>query len=215
MARKPWETCLHAGWIAPLWFALAAWLAGLREGYAPAWRSVGDLGALDAPHAVAFNLAGFIVPGLLLLVFALALERAMGRDGAGRGGRLGTGLLMVSALAFAAQGVFAFDPVEPDGASSQRHASALAFALLGLMAGAMFVAASVRRLPGWRALAMFGPALAAVLLMFLVQPPQAWFPMLEGRVGHAQRLVLGVYFLWFALASAVALARGRRRCASA
>ena len=207
--REPWNKCLHAGWIAPLWFAVAVWLAGLREGYAPALHSVGDLGAVDAPHALLFNLAGFIVPGLLLLVFALALERAMGRDGAGRGGRLGTGLLMISALAFAAQGLFAFDPNELDGADSQRHASALAFALLGLMAGAMFVAASVRRLPGWRVVATFGPALAAVLLAFLVQPPQAWLPMLEGRVGHAQRLVLGVYFLWFVLASGVALARYR------
>ena len=207
--REPWRKCLHAGWIAPLWFALAVWLAGWREGYAPALHSVGDLGAVDAPHAWLFNLAGFIVPGLLLLVFALALERAMARDGAGRGGRLGTGLLMISALAFAAQGVFSFDPSELDGIDSQRHASALAFALLGLMAGAMFVTASVRRLAGWRALAAFGPALAALLLAFLVQPPQAWLPMLEGRIGHAQRLVLGVYFLWFVLASGVALARCR------
>lgn len=209
MTRERWEWSLHAGWIAPLWFALAVWLFGLREGYEPALRSVGDLGAVDAPQALLFNLAGFIVPGLLLMVFALALERAMGRDGAGRGGRLGTGLLMISALAFAAQGVFAFDPNELDGVDSQRHASALAFALLGLMAGAMFVAASVRRLSGWRVLATFGPALAAVLLAFLVQPPQAWLPMLEGRIGHAQRLVLGVYFLWFALAAGVALMRRR------
>lgn len=207
--RKSLEACLHAGWVAPLWFVLVTWLDGLRTGYVPALRAVGDLGAQDAPGAWLFNLAGFIVPGLLLLLFAMALERAMTRDGAGRGGRLGTGLLMISALAFAAQGLFAFDPMEPDSPASQRHASALAFALLGLMAGALFVSASVRRMPGWRALAAFGPALAALLLMFLVQPPQAWLPMLEGRVGHAQRLVLGVYFLWFVLASGVALARYR------
>lgn len=207
--RKSLEACLHTGWIAPLWFALATWLAGLRAGYQPALRSVGDLGALDAPHAWLFNWLGFIAPGLLLLLFALALERVMTRDGAGRGGRLGTGLLMISALAFAAQGVFAFDPTELDSLASQRHASALAFALLGMMAGALFVAASVRRLAGWRALAAFGPALAALLLAFLVQPPQAWLPMLEGRIGHSQRLVLSVYFLWFVLASGVALARYR------
>ena len=202
---------LHAGWIAPVWFALVVWLAGRREGYATALRAMAELGAPDAPHALWFNLAGFIVTGLLLLGFAMALEAAMARAGAGRGGRLGTGLLMVSALAIAAQGVFVFDPSEPDGAASQRHASALAFALLGLMAGAMFVAASVRRLPGWQALALLGPALAALLLLFLAQPPQSWLPALEGRAGHAQRLVLAVYFLWFALASLIALARQRAR----
>lgn len=207
--RDGWEWALHAGWLASLWFGVAVWVAGVRDGYAPALRAVGDLGAMGAPDAMLFNLVGFIVPGVLLLVFAWALEGAMARDGSGRGGRLGTGLLMISALAFAAQGVFAFDLAEPDGAASQLHASALAFALLGLMAGAIFIAASLRRAPGWRGLSMLGPALAAMLLLFLAQPPQAWLPMLEGRIGHAQRLVFGVYFLWFVLASVIALTRKR------
>ncbi|MCX7556897.1 DUF998 domain-containing protein [Xanthomonadaceae bacterium JHOS43] len=209
---RAWMGCLHAGWIAPLWFALAVWLAGLRIGYDPALRAVGDLGAVDAPRAALFNIAGFVIPGVLMLVFAVALEKVMTRDGAGRAGRLGTGLLMISSVAFAAQGVFPFDPDEPEGLTSQRHASTLAFAILGLMAGALLVAASLRRVAGWRVLTRFGPALAGVLLVFLAQPPQAWLPMLEGRVGHAQRVVFAIHLSWFALAAIVAL--GRERTAS-
>lgn len=206
-----WHLMLHGGWFGPLWFVLVALLAGAwREAYVPATQSLSMLGAVGAPGAGWFNLLGYIVTGVVLLLFVIALERGMQRDGAARGGRLGTGLLMVSALAFAAQGVFAFDPAELDAATSQRHASALAFALLGLMAGAMFVAASLRRAPRWRMLTRVGPALAALLLVFLVQPPQQLVPALAGQPGHAQRLILAVYLGWFVLAALVALRRRNR-----
>lgn len=203
-----WRVMLHGGWLGPMCFVLVALAAGAwREAYVPAQQSLSILGAVGAPGAVWFNLLGYVVVGLVLLLFVIALERAMQHDGAARGGRLGTGLLMVSALAFAAQGVFAFDPADVDAATSQRHSSALAFALLGLMAGAMFVAASLRRAPGWRMLTRVGPALAALLLVFLVQPPQQLLPALAGQPGHAQRLIVAVYLAWFALAAVVALRR--------
>ena len=121
--------------------------------------------------------------------------------------RLGTGMLMISALAFAAQGAFSFDPSEPDGAASQRHAAALALSLLALVAASAFVAAGLHRALRWRALACGSLLLGATLALFLVCPPQQLFPPLEGRPAAAQRLVLAAYFGWFALAAAVALRR--------
>ena len=197
---------LHLGWIAPLWLAAAlATAAALLPDAANV--PIGSLGAVGAPGASWFNALGLALSGLMLLVFSIALESILTCSGAGRTLRLGTGMLMISALAFAAQGAFPFDPSEPDGAASQRHAAALALSLLALVAASAFAAAGLRRAPRWRALAWGGLLLGATLALFLACPPQQLFPPLEGRPAAAQRLVLAAYFGWFALAAAVALRR--------
>lgn len=199
---------LHLGWIAPLWLAAAlAAAAALLPGAAGA--PIGSLGAVGAPGAAWFNALGLALPGLMLLAFSIALESTLAGSGAGRALRLGTGMLMISALAFAAQGAFPFDPSEPDGAASQRHAAALALSLLALVAASAFVAVGLRRTPRWCALAWGGLFLGATLALFLACPPQQLFPPLEGRPAAAQRLVLAAYFGWFALAAGVALGRHR------
>ena len=197
---------LHLGWIAPLWLAAAlAAAAALLPGAAAA--PIGSLGAVGAPGAAWFNALGLVLPGLMLLAFSIALESILAGSGAGRTLRLGTGMLMISALAFAAQGAFPFDPSEPDGAASQRYAAALALSQLALVAASAFAAAGLRRAPRWRALAWGGLLLGATLALFLACPPQQLFPPLEGRPAAAQRLVLAAYFGWFALAAVVALRR--------
>jgi len=201
---------LHAGWWAGGCFAVAlAVLGGNHMDYLAAWHPLGHLGAMQARGATLWNVCGFVLPGLLLFAFALALEAAMQRDGAGRGGRIGTGLLMLSALAFAAQGLLPFDLDDPDALASQRHVSALVLALLGVMAGALWIAASLKSRRGWGVLVWGGAPLAGLLLLFLVWPPQEFVPMLQGRPGHAQRLIFATFFAWFALAAWVALRRGR------
>lgn len=201
---------MHAGWLAGACFAVAVLVLGAAGGgFDAARQPLGDLGALNVSGASLWNVFGFIVPGVLLLIFSLGLETVMRHDEARRGGRLGTGLLMVSALAFAAQGIFPFDMDEPHAMASQWHVSALVFALLALMAGAAFISASLKSRPSWRVLVVLGPAFAALLLLFLVHPPQQLFPMLEGRPGYAHRVIFAAYFCWFALAAAVGLHRGR------
>ena len=203
---------LHAGWVAGGCFAIAlAALGGDHVGYLAARHPLGHLGAIQARGATLWNVCGFLLPGLLLFIFALAFEAAMQRDGAGRGGRIGTGLLMLSALAFAAQGLLGFDLEDADAVASQRHVSALVLALLGLMAGALLIAASLKSRRGWRVLVWVGAPLAVLLLLFLVWPPQEFVPMLHGRPGHAQRLIVATYFAWFALAAWTALRRVRGR----
>lgn len=201
---------LHAGWLAGGVFALAAWGFAMADpGHVAARHPPGHLGALGAPLAWGWNLLGFVLPGVLLLACALALEGLLQREGAGRCMRLATGLLMLSALAFAAQGLLRFDLQAFDGAASQRHVSALALAVLGQLAAALLLALAVWRRRGWRLLAGVGLAIAALLLLFLILPAPQWLPPFQGRPGHAQRLLFGLYFAWFALAAAVGLRRLR------
>src|SRR5690606_22869221 len=119
-AMKPFHwirSGLHAGWLAGVVFTLALMVFGaLLPGYDHADMPVGVLGASGVALARYWNLAGFIVPGLLVAWFALSLLGPLQRDGAGSVARIGVWLLLISGLAFAANGVFAYDLARPDEA---------------------------------------------------------------------------------------------------
>ena len=67
-----------SGLMAALLFVLAVlgFGAGL-DGYAQARHPVALLGAHGVPHALAFNLLGFVLPGLLAAVVAERLRRRL------------------------------------------------------------------------------------------------------------------------------------------
>ena len=96
--RRAWVCSLLAAIV--FWIALVAFGA-VRTDYSQFTKAVSELGAVGAPHALAWNVVGFIVPGLLLAACGLAIGTVVdGRRGAVRW------LLTGSGVAFAATGVF-------------------------------------------------------------------------------------------------------------
>lgn len=71
--------------------------AAIRDdGYSHATKAVSELGSTDAPNALAFNLLGLITPGVLLILFSLALiQTARSRVGAYL--LLGSGIMLALA----------------------------------------------------------------------------------------------------------------------
>jgi hypothetical protein len=61
------------------------------------------LGARGVPHALAFNLLGFVLPGLLAVAVAECLRRSLPAT-AGWAPRVGSQMLLLAGLAFAAMG---------------------------------------------------------------------------------------------------------------
>ena len=173
------------------WLATAAALAGAigfglaLEGYSHAVHPLGLLGARGLPHARAFNLVGFVVPGLLLAGAGLGLRARM--DAAGWPLRIGATLAVLSALAFAAQGVFPLDPEHLDSGDSRYHAAAWTLWWVSFVPGAALLASGVR--PRWPhvAAAVAGTALALVL------------PAVIGGA-LAQPLAFAAWFGWWLLA---------------
>jgi hypothetical membrane protein len=188
---------LHAGWLAGGVFVLALLIAAsAAPGYLHARHAVAMLGAQGVTYALAFNACGYALPGVLLALFAIALDRPLANLGAGFGGRIGWNLLLISGLAFAAQGLLPFDPQDVDGAASKRHVLALTIALLSWLPATALLAASLRRDRRGRALTQIGLACGAAMLAMLAMPIGEWMPALRDAPGHAQRLVLLVYFAW-------------------
>lgn len=89
-----------AGPLAGLTFAASVigFAAARTDGYSHATKAVSELGAVGAPSAAAFNLFGFILPGLLIAWFGLSLAR-------GADNRVGPVLLIGSGLLLGLAGI--------------------------------------------------------------------------------------------------------------
>ena len=83
------------------WAALFSF-ASAYPGYSHSHKAISELGALGAPHALWWNLLGFIVPGVLLSIcgagVATAIERPSGKTAV-------YWLLVLSGVGFAGAGV--------------------------------------------------------------------------------------------------------------
>ena len=196
---------LHAGWLAGAAFVLAlAGFGAALAGYSQALHPVDLLGARGIPHAAAFNASGYALPGLLVAVFAVALQRPLAAAGVGSVGRIGGWLLMLSGFAFAAQAFAPLDLRLLDGADSQAHVTAAMLSLVAWLPSALLLPLALRGRAGWRAAVVGGPLLAAIGIACLALAPQAWEAIGAGP-GAAQRLGLAAQFAWPALAAFCAL----------
>jgi len=190
---------------AVFWPALFAFAAAY-PGYSHLHRAVSELGAFGTPHAVAWNIIGFIIPGLLLAVCggraALAID--------GRRSLL-FWLLVISGLGFAGAGVF---PAEmrngiPRMQSPWTAGHVLMISLSGFpwVIAAFVLASRVRRSTRWRRLLPISLALAVVAFLGLgLNVFGRSIPMLADAPGLAQRLAFAVYFAWFLAVGALFLA---------
>jgi len=147
-------------------------------------------GTAGLPQAALFNIIVFVVPGLLLVYAALALREMLGN--AGWSARIGIVLVQLSALAFAAQGVFPLDPSDANSTASRLHALAWMLWWIAFVPGVLLLALGARRGP-WFAMA----CMAASVLLPLI----AVFAPIGLWVGLAQRLAFGLWFAWWILAA--------------
>jgi hypothetical protein len=185
----------HAGWLAAaLWLTALVGFGALVDGYSHALHPVALLGARGVPHASGFNLLGLVAPGLLAARVAYSLRQGL-VAGTGWSARVGTWMLLVSALAFAAQGVLPLDPVDLDAPASRLHAVAWMLWWIAFVPAALFLAIGVFGVRGRRGFALVSVVAAVLVLVFAVLAPVALW------TGVAQRIAFGVWFAWLVLAS--------------
>lgn len=179
--------------------AVAGFGAGL-DGYAQARHPVALLGARGVPHALAFNLLGFVLPGVLAVAVAERLRRSLPAT-AGWAPRVGSQMLLLAGLAFAAMGLLPLDVDDLHGPASQLHASAWMIWVLGFVAGTVLLGVSHLRQAHGRAsgAVALGCGVLAALAPFALQGTLP-APM-------AQRLAFACWLVW--LAAALPLSRPR------
>ena len=178
------------------WTALVAF-GIVRADYSQLTKAVSELGAVGAPHALAWNVLGFIVPGLLLAACGAAIGTVIER----RGGAL-RWLLTGSGVAFAGTGMF--PAVMQHGSPVMQAPSTAGHVVMLLLSSVSWLAAigvllrKIRREPLLRRqLKPFVIVTVAALSGLAANVFHDTIPPLAQRPGLAQRLGFAGYFLWF------------------
>ncbi len=166
-------------------------------GYLPLGHPVALLGAIGVPHALAFNVLAFVLPGLAAAVVALRLLARSPRT-APWSLRVGGQMLLLSGLAFAAMGVLPLDASDIESRASQYHASAWMVWVLAFVPGAVLSGLGERGVAGGRRLSVVHLAagvlvgLGALVLQTVMPAPLA------------QRLAFVAWAVWLAAVLPVA-----------
>ncbi len=184
---------------AVLFLASVVGFGAALPGYLPLGHPVALLGAMGVPHAGAFDVLGFVLPGLLATLVALRLLARVPVT-APWSLRVGGQMLVLSGLAFAAMGVLPLDASDIQSPASQFHASAWMVWVLAFVPGALMSGLGARRLPGWGRLAALHLAagLATLVGAFVLQT------VMPAPV--AQRVAFVAWAVWLAAALPVAAA---------
>lgn len=171
---------------AGLFLLVLAGFGAAYEGYSHALHPPALLGAHGIDHAHAFNLLGYIVPGLLAVLVAMGLRAQLDRST--WMARIGPSLWMLSAFAFAVQGMLPLDPSDLDAQASRLHAAAWTVWWIAFVPGAALLAAGLGREARWRVLRRVAAVAAVLLPLFALVAP------LGMPAGVAQRMALAVWF---------------------
>lgn len=189
MSRKS----AHMGLVAGAVFAAAVFFFGSDlEGYSHRIHPVGLLGAQGMPHALAFNLVGFLIPGLLAVWVCWRLRERL--ESGAWAARIGAWMTLLSCLAFTAQGLCHLDPERLESTASRLHGVAWMLWWLAFAPGALALAIGLRSRQEWRALAAVS-AIAGLAVPVLAMAPTAWMP-----AAIAHRIAFLLWFAWVAWA---------------
>ncbi len=172
-----------------LFAAAVAGFGAALEGYSQALHRVGLLGARGLPHALAFNVLGFVLPGVLAAFVAWRLRATVGDDGPWMA-RVGAWLALLSALAFLAQGLLPLDPRDLESDASRAHATAWMLWWVAFVPAAVMLAAGLWRMPRWRVLGLASLLAAAVVAVLAALPLDLLAP------GVAQRGAFAAWLAW-------------------
>lgn len=183
-----------AGIVGAVLFAAAvAGFGAALDGYLQSQHPVALLGARDFPHALAFNLLAFVVPGMLAGVVAMTLRHRLPAD-AGWVSRIGAQLVFLSALAFIAMGLLPLDANDLENETSRLHGTAWMLWTVAFFPGAALLAFGLWRDRQWSRFARLSLAAAlGVLIAAFVQTDAI-------PAGVAQRIAFAVWFAWLAYA---------------
>ncbi|MCF7222702.1 DUF998 domain-containing protein [Marilutibacter chinensis] len=166
-------------------FVLTALAGGLAvDGYSHARHPLALLGARGVPGSDTFNLLGWGVPGLLLAMQAVMLRECL----PGKGNfvaRLGAWSLALSALAFAAQGLWPLDAADLEGVGSRRHALAWMLWWVAYPAAAALLAPALLRQAGQRRAGAWLLLSALAVLACVLSARAGWWPAPGGRLAIA------------------------------
>jgi len=204
--RSPWQpVCLFGLFSAILFLTSLVSFAAMRtDGYTHGTKAISELGAINAPNALAFNLLGFVIPGALTVLFAIALLKLA----KGKLGRAGPMLLVACGLSFILAGLFPVDLSDRDSLTSIAHAIGASFAGLFWGLSLFWIGPGLKR--GFK-LGFWGTMTPWFILFLIANFVWQGVWQTTGTVlpGWGQRIAFGGHFTWLAITSSLIFMKTR------
>jgi hypothetical membrane protein len=181
-----------------MWAAFLA-VVLLRPDFDPLTQIGSSLGEQGSPYALLFNVAHFVIPGILLLLVAGGLYRAVRATGSGQAA---AGLVALAGLSLVLSGIVTLDPTSPTRSALHENLSVPFF--LGLPAAALLLGRALKqeeRAPRQRRLStgigLLLVVLVAVFLSFMDSGalPAGLFQRVYLTAVDAWLVVLGLWLL--------------------
>jgi hypothetical membrane protein len=189
-----------------LFWSASVILAGLRPSYSHVVNTISELGAIGTPNAALWNVAGFIVPGILLAITGATIARAANtRPALPR--TLATSFLVLAGLAIAGQGIMPAEMVngvaDVTSASTRWHFISSLVSAAAWAVGALLLAGPMKRSPNWQGLYIVNVVLVVLALAASLS--------LRGALpdGLAQRIGNAFFWAWFVVMSLKLVSLGK------
>lgn len=187
--------------IAPVWF-LGVYLvmSSQRPEYSHLTKAISELGSLDAPHRWAWNILGYILPGLAVALLGMGLRQEF--SGLGKNNSIPSMALVASGLLMAFSGVFPGDFVNRSSATMIMHAIGSIGSFACFLVAGFWLPRFFRSQQHWQWVAW--PSLVLVMGSIVTG-----FLRSGNAPGLGQRLGFACFFAWVGL---VGFALFRERC---
>lgn len=185
------RTIGFAAVFTPLWFlAIYLLMSVMRPGYSHASDAISELGSLDAPNLWAWNIFGYILPGLVIALLGTGLKREF--SPLGRVASIPFVALIASGLFMALSGVFPANMADFKSATTLIHIIGSTGCFIAFLAAGFWLPFFFRKFISWHWLAW--PSLTLVVGSIV-----SGFLRSGDTGGIGQRLTFACFFLWVAL----------------
>lgn len=180
-----------------MWTAFIT-VALMRPDYNPITQIASRLGESGSPYALLFNIVHFLLPGLLLILFAVGLALALGEQGSGKAA---AGLVALAGLSVLLSGIFTLNPTSDIQSAIHENLGMpffLGIPLAALLMGHALEKARSQSLGKFsRNLGILLLVLAAVYILFMhsAAVPDGLFQRVYLSVVHVWLVVSGIWLL--------------------
>jgi len=185
------------GIVGPIIYAIVLTLLGsLWPGYNPIRQYMSELGAVNAPHAIAMNVLGFQLLGIFMIGYGFGLYRGIGK---GWDSKIGVALIVIAGVNMVLVGFFPCDPgCVDESPTGIAHAITATIASIATTLGMLVISLRLRKDSRWRSFWVFTLAIAVVAIFL---SPLPMFSIFSPWAGLLQRLGMGLALFWMEVMS--------------
>jgi hypothetical membrane protein len=177
--------------VSPAWFLVVyGVMSAMRPDYSHTDQAISELGSLDAPNLWAWNILGYILPGLAVALLGLSLKREF--SGRGRNAKLPAMAVVAAGLLMALSGAFPANMADFKSATTLLHTVGSFGCYVAFLIAGFWLPSIFRKANAWHWVA--APSLVLVLASIATG-----FLRFTGMASIGQRITFACFFLWVAL----------------